>query len=97
MNNIKFYSHLNYRDWLVSIAIGEKYLEKFEKYVLPLVKEYCRINKLGLACITSDIDQNILKQSKAKENLAKVFSTFRNIKIFFNSKKYMLFRLRYFV
>lgn len=67
MNNIKFYTHLNYRDWLVSIAIGEKYLDQFENYVLPLANEYCRINKLGLACITSDIDQDYPKEIKGKK------------------------------
>tara|TARA_A100000164_G_scaffold380894_1_gene430027 strand:+ start:891 stop:1841 length:951 start_codon:yes stop_codon:yes gene_type:complete len=59
MNSIKFYSGLEYSNWLVSLAIGKKYIDRFEKFILPLAKEYCLINNIGIACVVNDIDGDL--------------------------------------
>ncbi len=67
MNQIKFYNGIEHKNWLITIAIGDKYLEKFESFSLPLVEEYSKINNVGLACIYKDIDDSYPTEIKGKK------------------------------
>ena len=67
MNTIKFYSEMEYSNWLVSLAIGKEYIDRFEKFILPLAKEYCLFNNIGIACIVNDIDGDLPKETQGKK------------------------------
>ena len=67
MEEIKIYTSHEHKNWLISIAIGKEYFEKFEKFVLPLVSKYSEKNNLGLACIIDDIDRCFQDEVRGKK------------------------------
>lgn len=67
MGEIKLYTSAKFKNWLVTIAIGEEYLNRFETYILPLVSKYAEINGLGLACVVEDIDKEYSEKIRNKK------------------------------
>ena len=67
MDEIKFYRKGEFRNWLISLAIGRKYLAKFEKFILPLALKYAELNNLGLACVIDDIDKEFTEKIRGKK------------------------------
>jgi len=43
------------KNWLVTVAIGEKYLTNFEKFALPSWKKYCERHDLGIVAVTNQL------------------------------------------
>jgi len=90
--SIKFYSDKCFTDWLVTLAIGDDHLSRFEMYALPFARKYCLNNNLGLAVVVSDIDSETLESSKGKkknwqkllipDSMSKLFSHSLNITYF---------------
>ena len=66
-------------NYIVTIAIGEKYFNEWETYALPSWKEYCEKFDLGLIVFTNDLiskedkkwkkaDLMIYKKNNKREN-----------------------------
>ena len=43
------------KNWLVTVAIGEKYLANFEKFALPSWKKYCDRHGLGIVAVAEQL------------------------------------------
>ena len=59
-------------NYIVTVAIGNKYLDLWEKYAKLNWTTYCKRNNLGLIVITNDLIEK--KTDFGKTKLAKTFN-----------------------
>ena len=43
------------KNYLVTTVIGTSYLEDWERYSLPLWKDYCKLHSLGILAVTENL------------------------------------------
>jgi hypothetical protein len=55
MKKYKIFLNSNTKNYIFTIAIGNKYLKNWLKYCFPNWKVYCKKNKIGLIVITHDL------------------------------------------
>lgn len=72
-------------NYLVSLAVGKKFLSDWKKYVLPFWLKYCKKHKLGLLIIKSELstksDKKYKKSNWQKLLISKfIFDNFKFIK-----------------
>ena len=71
-----------YNDYIITIAIGNKFFNDWNKYAKPLWKKYCTNHSLGLIVVTKDlIDKKNKYWKKATWQKMLLGSFFKNTNI----------------
>ena len=65
--NLKFYTGLVHNQWICTLAIGDAYLETYERFVLPFALEYCNRHNFGLVALVSDATDSYSPEIASKK------------------------------